>query len=318
MRGPRRELTQADKDARRQAGRDKAAAAAARLEGELERLAGDDAAFAEYLRLSGRLYGYSFRNRILIMLQRPDTRMVAGFHRWRELGRPVVKGAKGIQILAPMTGKREDTLEDGSVETRVFTRGFRVAYVFAVEDTDGVRPALPDAIPCEDDGPAAGELERRLLSAAGVLGVPCSVVSRAELEHCGGSGSRGFYHVGTRSILVGSDAAAAMRAKTIAHELGHALEHRAGELKMSDRPAAELVAECVACAVMSHYGVDTTAYSAPYVAHYCKGDTKRLGRLLDRVQAVAGELIAAAEGCGPCRTCGWDGVADGGGCETCR
>jgi hypothetical protein len=256
--------------------------------------------------------------RILILLARPDARMVAGFHRWKELGRPVVKGAKGIQILAPMTRKVEEQNADGSSDVRVFTSGFRVAYVFAVEDTDGVRPAMPDAIPSDDDGPAAVELERRLLAAAGVLGVPCTVVSHEELEHCGGSCARGFYHLPTKSVLVGSDAPAAMRAKTIAHELGHALEHRAGELKMADRPAAELVAECVAFAVMSHYGVDTLGYSAPYVAAYCEGDTKRLGKLLDRVQAVAGELLAAAEGCGSCRVCGWDGSSDGGGCESCR
>jgi hypothetical protein len=44
---------------------------------------------------------YSLNNQILILLQRPLASRVAGFQTWRKLGRHVVKGAKGIAILAP-------------------------------------------------------------------------------------------------------------------------------------------------------------------------------------------------------------------------
>jgi hypothetical protein len=43
---------------------------------------------------------YSWRNQLLIALQAPDARFVAGFHTWRDFGRRVSKGAKAIRILA--------------------------------------------------------------------------------------------------------------------------------------------------------------------------------------------------------------------------
>src|SRR5690348_14282480 len=102
MTGKRRELTAEDRAARREAGKQKAADALARLDAAVANICENDPAFREYLRLSGRMHRYSWGNRMLIMLQRPDTAMVAGFQRWKELGRPVRKGSKGIQILAPM------------------------------------------------------------------------------------------------------------------------------------------------------------------------------------------------------------------------
>jgi hypothetical protein len=62
---------------------------------------------------------------------------VAGFQTWRKLGRHVVKGAKGIAILAPcIYGKKAEPEEDDS-PTNKRLGGFKVVWVFAEEDTDG-------------------------------------------------------------------------------------------------------------------------------------------------------------------------------------
>lgn len=45
------------------------------------------------LAVASRLYRYSARNIFLIHAQRPDATRVAGFHRWRTLGRHVRRGA---------------------------------------------------------------------------------------------------------------------------------------------------------------------------------------------------------------------------------
>ena len=55
-----------------------------------------------YLAAMAKFHRYSLHNFILIVSQRPDATRVAGFHTWKQLGRNVKKGAKGIMILAPM------------------------------------------------------------------------------------------------------------------------------------------------------------------------------------------------------------------------
>ncbi len=60
---------------------------------------GDD--WRAWLDFASRFHTYSFNNTLLIYAQRPEARAVAGYTAWQALGRQVVKGEKGIQILAP-------------------------------------------------------------------------------------------------------------------------------------------------------------------------------------------------------------------------
>jgi hypothetical protein len=48
------------------------------------------------LRTAAKFHRYSFHNQLSIFLQRPDATAVAGFNRWKSLGRFVKKGEKGI------------------------------------------------------------------------------------------------------------------------------------------------------------------------------------------------------------------------------
>src|SRR4051812_33922987 len=60
-----------------------------------------------FLEFQARFHEYSFRNCLLIAIQRPDATYVAGFQRWKDLGRFVKKGEKGIAILAPIVRRRK-------------------------------------------------------------------------------------------------------------------------------------------------------------------------------------------------------------------
>ena len=92
------------------------------------------------LKTMGRFHRYSFHNVSLIVSQHPTATRVAGFHTWRTLGRFVRKGEKGIAILAPIIGRREAESDDDNART---VKGFRAAYVFDVEQTDGEPLAEP-------------------------------------------------------------------------------------------------------------------------------------------------------------------------------
>jgi hypothetical protein len=59
-----------------------------------------------YLIAMGRFHNYSFGNILEIARHRPNTTRVAGLYAWKQLGRKVKKGARGIRILAPVVGVR--------------------------------------------------------------------------------------------------------------------------------------------------------------------------------------------------------------------
>ena len=98
--------------------------------------AGKSEALTEYLSAMARFHSYSFGNIMAIARQRPTATRVAGFSTWKELGRFVKKGERGIQILAPIVGHRrkkdasdQDSGPDQAKPQSVLI-GFRAVYVF--------------------------------------------------------------------------------------------------------------------------------------------------------------------------------------------
>jgi hypothetical protein len=63
--------------------------------------AGHSEGLTAYLSATGRFHNYSFGNILEIARQKPDATRVAGLYAWNQLGRKVMKGQKGIRILAP-------------------------------------------------------------------------------------------------------------------------------------------------------------------------------------------------------------------------
>src|SRR5487761_1813589 len=103
--------------------------------------AGHSDALTAYLNAMSRFHNYSFGNILEIARQRPDATRVAGLYAWNQLGRKVKKGEKGIRILAPMIGtkrkKDSEAEKDITKQNQPVLVGFRNAYVFDVEQTDG-------------------------------------------------------------------------------------------------------------------------------------------------------------------------------------
>ena len=90
-----------------------------------------------YLAAMARFHRYSLHNLILIVSQRPDATRVAGFHTWKQLGRNVKKGAKGIMILAPVVFRKSKEEATSGEDQSTAALGFRVVYVFDQLDTEG-------------------------------------------------------------------------------------------------------------------------------------------------------------------------------------
>jgi antirestriction protein ArdC len=106
--------------------------------------AGKSETLTAYLAAMARFHAYSFGNILSIARQRPSASRVAGFYAWKELGRFVKKGEKGIQILAPMVGHRRrkddadrNRAQDDNSKPAPVLIGFRAVYVFDVAQTEG-------------------------------------------------------------------------------------------------------------------------------------------------------------------------------------
>ena len=110
--------------------------------------------YAEYLRTMSRFHKYSVNNTMLIYMQKPDATLVAGFNKWRDqFERNVMKGEKGIKIIAPTPFKKKIEQEkrdpdtnlpmldaDGKViteEKEIKIPTFKPVTVFDVSQTDG-------------------------------------------------------------------------------------------------------------------------------------------------------------------------------------
>ncbi len=170
---------------------------------------GDD--WKEFLAVASRFHRYSANNVFAIMAQRPDATKVAGYRRWKSLGRQVRKGERGIAILAPCV-YRARSLNDAETEeapelARVL-KGFRVAHVWDVSQTDG--DPLPDVRPelLNGDGPAGlwGALARQVEAAGFEL----------RRDPCGDANGRTDYLA--RTVTVRPDVDGAQAAKTLAHD----------------------------------------------------------------------------------------------------
>src|SRR3984885_8635782 len=109
--------------------------------------AGHSDALTAYLNAMSRFHNYSLGNILEIARQKPDATRIAGFWKWKELGRSVRKGEKGIRILAPIVGikrkKKEEAEKDITKQNVPVLVGFRSAYVFDVAQTEGAElPAM--------------------------------------------------------------------------------------------------------------------------------------------------------------------------------
>ena len=266
----------------------------------------DSDRYKEYLRVMSKFHNYSFNNTLLIAMQKPDASLVAGFQSWKNnFKRNVVKGEKGIKILAPSPFKIKQEMEkidpatqkpvigaDGKPvkeEKEITIPAFKVVSVFDVSQTAGKE--LPDIavdmltgdVECFKDVFAA--LEK-------TSPVP---IGFEKIE----GNSHGYYHLEEKRIAIDEGMSELQTIKTAIHEIAHAKLHdidpnapkeeRAGR---PDRRTREVQAESVAYAVCQHYGLDTSDYSFGYVAGWSSGrELDELKSSLETIRSTAAEII---------------------------
>ena len=234
------------------------------------------------------------------MYMKPDAQLCQSFTGWKQMGRYVKKGEKGISILAPAPYKieREQTKLDDKgrpvfdadgepvkEKVEVTIRAFKVVKTFDLSQTDGKE--LPTIGPSELVGNIEG-YPKLLQALQEISPVPVS------FELIDGD-AKGFYHLEDKKIVVQDGMSEVQTIKTLLHEMAHQKLHdkdNVPEAKDISRNGKEVEAESVAYVVCQHYGINTSDYSFSYVAGWSEGkETPELKASLDKIRQTASEFI---------------------------
>ncbi|WP_270620531.1 antirestriction protein ArdA [[Clostridium] innocuum] len=266
----------------------------------------DSERYREYLKVMSKFHNYSFRNTVLIAMQKPDASLVAGFSAWKNnFERNVMKGQKGIKIIAPSPYKIKQEMQkidphtqkpvigkDGkpvTEEKEVTIPAYKVVSVFDVSQTEGKE--LPDIAVDELTGDVEqyqdffAALEKTSPFAMGFEALSGSIKGRCNYEE--------------KCILINEGMDELQNIKTAIHEIAHATLHDIDKdaPERPDRRTREVQAESVAYAVCQHYGLDTSDYSFGYIAGWSSG--KELAELkgsLETIRSTAASLIDTIDG----------------------
>jgi antirestriction protein ArdC len=246
--------------------------------------AGKSDALTAYLNAMSRFHNYSFGNVLEIARQRPSATRVAGMYAWNQLGRRVKKGERGIRILAPIVGiKRKKDEEAEKDITKQNTRvlvGFRNAYVFDVEQTDGAE--LPAMREISGD---VGANRDRLVSFIEGQGIELVFTENI-------APALGASYGGRIAILPGQSKAEEF--STLVHELGHELLHKAERRTTTTKVVKETEAEAIAFVVGKAVGLQTGSASADYIQLY-HGNASLLIESLEVIQQASAVILAALQ-----------------------
>lgn len=265
--------------------------------------------YFDYLRTMSRFHNYSLNNTLLIYAQRPDAAQpVAGFQKWKQFGRHVRKGEKGLTIIAPTPLKRKieemkldpDTNapvidRDGNImmeEKTIEIPFFKPVKVFSADQTEG-KP-LPTLV--ADLTGDVRQYEAFMEALRRTSPMPLSIVPLPpDLD--------GLCNHSEQTISIREGMSEVQTVCAAVHEITHAVLHNrdheriAGEGEQKkDKSTIEIEAESCSYSVLAYYGIDTSANSMGYILTWSSGkDLKELKASLDTITKTTHSLITSID-----------------------
>lgn len=252
----------------------------------------DKGEYENFLKFSKNFHNYSFNNVLLIFSQMPDATQVAGFAKWKSMGRNLKKGAKGIQIIYPI--KRtyiKKNLEDQysllnaeDKETEQYEKveylTYRYTYVYDISQTYGKPLPLSDMNLNSNNKLEFLEFLKSFS--------PFPILEESMTGTIQGYWSKKEQHIVLKNTLSIDD-----KASVLLHELAHAL-YDDFDYK-ENRNLSETFVESVAFIVANYFDLDTSMCSFEYITSWADGDSKILLELGDKIQKCANSFIVNLE-----------------------
>lgn len=245
--------------------------------------------YADFLNFMKGFHHYSFRNQILIFCQSPNATRVAGYCKWRELGRGVKSNPNKIFILRPMpykVRKNKDNKEDDEKENEESTLvKYGWTIVYDISDTYIIDKekeiSLIDDTKLNTNN--SQELYNILLKVSPV---------KVDIEKIRG-GAYGYYSKMENRIVLAQQLSNDDKTAVLLHEISHALYDDFNYSK--ERDLSEIFVESVAYMTADYFGLDTSNCSFSYIATWAEGDTKKLLKLGEKIQDASDKLINRIE-----------------------
>ena len=257
--------------------------------------------YQEFLKTMAKFHNYSFNNTMLIAMQRPDATLVTSYKNWQSMGRQVMKGEKGITIIAPAPYKKMKEKEvldenqrpimgtDGKPKTEqveVTVPHFKAVTVFDIAQTSGepIQTLAPELLTA-----AVQDFDSFMQAIQKISSVP---IRFDEID----GNANGYYHNADKEIVIKKGLSESQTLKTAIHETVHAKLHDKEIMESlgveKDRLTKEVEAESVAYCVCSSFGLDTSDYSFPYIAGWSSSrEMKEMKASMDVIRKTAGEMI---------------------------
>ena len=257
--------------------------------------------YQEFLKTMAKFHNYSFNNTMLIAMQRPDATLVTSYKNWQSMGRQVMKGEKGITIIAPAPYKKMKEKEvldenqrpimgtDGKPKTErveVTVPHFKAVTVFDIAQTTGepIQTLAPELLTA-----AVQNFDSFMQAIQKISPVP---IRFDEID----GNANGYYHNADKEIVIKKGLSESQTLKTAIHETAHAKLHDKEIMESlgveKDRLTKEVEAESVAYCVCSSFGLDTSDYSFPYIAGWSSSrEMKEMKASMDVIRKTAGEMI---------------------------
>jgi hypothetical protein len=281
--GKSRELTDQERDERREKDRQRLANAAREL------LTSEGWVRWVRVRASNGLGRYSLRNQWLISAECAKRGItptyVAGFRAWLALNRVVAKGSKAIYILAPVTVKDREAGADETSEKRTFFRAVPVFDASQTEVLPGMEP-VPLAPPSE---PITGDSHAHLLTPLETLAAELGYsVTQLPLD----GGTDGWCDYERREIVVNERLPANAQVRVLVHEIAHSL---GVDYQQYGRQRAEVLVDTVTYVVLAgQVGLDVGGESIPYVAGWGEaGELDAIREYAETIDAIARRIATA-------------------------
>lgn len=249
--------------------------------------------YIDYLRFMTKFHNYSVNNQILIYTHMPEATLVAGYHKWNDMGRHVKRGEKAVPIISPCVYKKEvdDTNADGSykydsggnkLKKEVEVQGYKACSVFDVSQTEG--DPLPEYI--SDLKDPVADYFNYLTAIESASPVPIRFGDEM------GEGVHGYYSPVKQEIVIRRGMSEMQTLKTACHEIAHARLNHGSKEDQTDKQTKEIQAESTAFVVCDALGLDTSDYSFSYIAGFSSGkDVKELKASLDVIRQESSKMI---------------------------
>lgn len=269
--------------------------------------------YAQYLRTMSRFHRYSVNNTMLIYMQKPDATLVAGFNKWHDqFSRNVMRGEKGIKIIAPTPFKKkieEEKLDpdtkipmldaDGKVimeKKEIKIPMYKVVSVFDVSQTEGKPlPTLANDL--------TGNVKQYEIFMEALRRSSPVPFAFEGME----PSTDGYFSEKDQRVAIRSGMSEVQTVSAAVHEITHATLHNYEQTRLAaaqgdetaqppkpkDRHTEEVEAESVSYAVCQYYSIQTGENSFGYIASWSHDkELPELRASLETINKTASGLIS--------------------------